>query len=323
MPTISIIIPAYNAENTILKTINSVQQQTFSDFELIVIINGSTDGTLELLKTVEDKRLKIFTLEKNAGPARARNHGIAQATGEFITFIDADDIWTPDKLELQLAALRQNPEAGVAYSWTCVMTEDGQQAFQGEPLYFKGNVYPDMLFRNFISSGSNVMIRRQAVESVGVFDTTFGYSEDWDYFLRLARDWPFVVVPKTQIFYRQSSSSLSSTNLDALEDAKFAILERAFQMAPPKLQYLKNRSLAGSYLTWAQLCFTRMGGEEGVRQAQKKLFKAIQLYPKILTDKRAITLGVKLLLIRVLSPKVSSSFLQFIRRSRATRIQKG
>src|SRR5690242_20728341 len=99
-PQISVIIPVYNGERTILETIASVQQQTFSDFELIVINDGSTDRTLELLNSVEDPRLKILSYS-NGGLPVARNRGISHATGEFITFIDADDLWTSDKLEAQ------------------------------------------------------------------------------------------------------------------------------------------------------------------------------------------------------------------------------
>ena len=122
MPTISIVIPAYNAERTILETIKSVQKQTFSDFEIIVINDGSTDRTLELVLSVEEPRLKIFSYQ-NGGVSVARNRGISHATGEFIAFLDADDLWTSDKLELQLAGLKQHPEAGIAYSWTYNMSE--------------------------------------------------------------------------------------------------------------------------------------------------------------------------------------------------------
>ena len=115
MPTISVVIPAYNAEHTILDTIKSVQQQTFSDYEIIVINDGSEDRTLELVEQVEDSRVKVFSYS-NGGLSTARNRGIARATGEYITFLDADDLWTPDKLEAQLAALQKHPEAGVAYS---------------------------------------------------------------------------------------------------------------------------------------------------------------------------------------------------------------
>jgi len=115
MPVISVVIPAYNAARTILDTIASAQQQTFADFELIVINDGSTDRTLELLQTVQDDRLQVFSY-RNGGVAIARDHGIAKCRGDFITFLDADDMWTPDKLELQLVALRTHPEAGLAYS---------------------------------------------------------------------------------------------------------------------------------------------------------------------------------------------------------------
>src|SRR4028118_518511 len=125
MPQISVIIPAYNAERTIRETIESVQQQTFLDLELIVINDGSKDRTVELVQSIKDDRLKIFSYE-NGGVCVARNRGIDHANGEFIAFLDADDLWTPDKLELQAAALKQHPEAGVAYSWTYFMDVDEQ-----------------------------------------------------------------------------------------------------------------------------------------------------------------------------------------------------
>ena len=117
MSTISVVIPAYNAAKTISETIDSVRRQTFTDFELIVINDGSSDHTAELVNAVADDRLQLFSYE-NGGLPVARNRGIDRASGEFIAFLDADDLWTPDKLELQLEALQKHPEAGVAYSWT-------------------------------------------------------------------------------------------------------------------------------------------------------------------------------------------------------------
>jgi glycosyltransferase involved in cell wall biosynthesis len=111
MPSISVVVPSYNAEHTILQTVESVQKQTLSNIEIIIINDGSTDRTLELLQSITDQRLKIFSY-KNGGLPVARNRGISHAKGEFISFIDADDLWRPDKLELQLTALQQHPEAG-------------------------------------------------------------------------------------------------------------------------------------------------------------------------------------------------------------------
>ena len=114
MPRVSVIIPAFNAEATTLETVRSVQAQTLSDFELIVIDDGSTDGTRERLAAVTDSRLQVHAYG-NGGLPTARNRGIALATGEFVAFLDADDRWTPDKLQSQVAALEARADAGVAY----------------------------------------------------------------------------------------------------------------------------------------------------------------------------------------------------------------
>ena len=162
MPIISVIIPTYNAELTIIETITSVQQQTFSDFELIIIDDGSSDQTLELISSVGDKRIRFFSYD-NAGVSVARNRGISHATGEFIAFLDHDDLWTPDKLDLQLAALRQHPDAGVAYSWTLFfMNEKRESFYAGEPTFYEGNVYAQLLVSDFIVSASNPLICKQA-----------------------------------------------------------------------------------------------------------------------------------------------------------------
>ncbi|GAA6616692.1 glycosyltransferase family 2 protein [Scytonema sp. NUACC26] len=284
MATISVIIPAYNTERTLLETINSVQQQTFSDFEIIVINDGSTDRTLELLQTVKDERLKIFSY-KNGGLAVARNRGIAHATGEFIAFLDADDLWNPDKLELQLAALHQYPKAGVSYSWTYFLDEKKQAIYPGICTSFEGNVQANLLVTNFLASGSNPLIRRQVIESVGEFDSTLAGSADWDYWLRLAAICHFTVVRKHQIFYRLSSNSMSS-RVQIMEESCLKVVNKAFQNAPEELQYLKNQSLAGVYQYCTNQYLQHSGKSRSlVNQAAKKLWIAICLYPPILLEK--------------------------------------
>lgn len=319
MSTISVIIPAYNVERTILEAIKSVQEQSFSGFELIVINDGSTDRTLELLNTVKDPRLKVFSYS-NGGLPVARNRGISHANGNFITFLDADDLWTPDKLELQLFALQQHPEAGIAYSWTQFMDDKGQYFHGGNSVFFEGNVYTHLLLGNFLDSGSNVMIRREAIESVGNFDPTLASCEDWEYWLRLAARWPFVVVPKPQILYRLSSGAMSS-KIEVMQKYHLIVIERAFQAAPPELQHLKNQSLANLYQFLAHLCLTRISGGGGAKQAAQNLRIAIRLHPQILLGRMAQVLLIKLLAIRVLSPKVASYLIQMISKVRASRIQ--
>ncbi|PSB30596.1 glycosyltransferase family 2 protein [Stenomitos frigidus] len=317
MPSVSVIVPAYNSGRTILETIASVQRQTFSDFELIVINDGSTDKTLELLGSIQDSRLKVFSYG-NAGLPTARNRGIAQATGQFITFLDADDLWTPDKLELQVAALKNCPEAGAVYSWTLVMDEKGENFHPGKSVSFEGNVYREMLLSNFIASGSNIMLRRETIEAVGVFDSTLKSCEDWDYWLRVAPDWIFVVVPKSQILYRQSSGAMSS-KIDVMDKNHLIVIEKAFEKAPPDLKRLKNQSLSNKNQFLAQLCLTHVSGTEAAKQAFRMLYKSIKLYPKSLLSKSMRILTFKLLLILILSPERANSLLKQISRLRAAK----
>ena len=310
MPTISVVIPAYNAERTILETIKSVQQQTFSDWELIVINDGSTDQTLELIQRIKDQRLKVFSF-KNDGVAIARNRGIDHTSGKFIAFLDADDLWTSDKLELQLAVLQQYPEAGVAYSWTYDMSETGELLKPITPS-FQGNIHADLLVCNFLSNGSNPLIRRQAIESVGEFCPKLQPAEDWDYWLRLAAVWTFVLVPQHQILYRRSSNSHSS-KVDLLKKANIVVLEKAFSCAPAELQYLKHQSFSNVYLYYAEVYLNNLNDDLAqINQVLENLWAAVCLYPQNLFSSYTQTLIIKALLIRILSDTTASQIIQFI-----------
>ena len=315
MPTISVVIPAYNAERTILNTVASVQQQTFSDFEIIVINDGSTHRTLELLLSIEDERLLVFSYE-NGGLPVARNRGISKATGEFIAFLDADDLWTSDKLELQLTALQQHPEAGVAYSWTYYIDEQGKSLYPGIRLFYEGNVHAELLLRNFLLNGSNPLIRRQAIEAVGEFDPTLKSGEDWDFYLRLAANWSFVVVPKHQILYRQSSNSMSA-KVKIMKEANLIVIERAFKAAPPELQYLRNKSFSIFYQYLAELYLKHGTGLSGIRQAGQNLWLAIRLQPQRVLDKDIQRLVIKFLVGRVFPSRIASYLLQLLSKTRA------
>ncbi|MEQ9370217.1 MAG: glycosyltransferase [Coleofasciculus chthonoplastes F3-SA18-01] len=245
MVTISVIIPVYNGEKTIRETIESVRGQTFTDLEIIVINDGSTDSTLDILATIPDPRLKIFSYP-NANQAVSRNRGISHATGEFIAFLDADDLWTPDKLEAQLNALQQNPQAALVYSWTNSVNESGEFIRRGSYVSDNGDVYAKLLLVDFLENGSIPLIRRQALAEVGNFDPSLTPAEDWDMWLRLASRYPFVVVPRVQILYRVSADS-ASTNVTRMESACWRVIEKAFTQAPDSLQYLKQDSIANIY----------------------------------------------------------------------------
>ncbi|MGI8499583.1 MAG: glycosyltransferase [Hassallia sp.] len=253
MPKISVIIPAYNCAKTIKETIESVLNQSFTDFELLVINDGSTDSTLDIVSQIEDCRIKIFSY-KNAGGNVSRNRGINHAVGEFISFLDADDIWTPEKLATQLQAIDKNPTTKVAYSWTDYIDENGKFVSSGTHISLNGNVYEQLLVKNFLENGSNPLICRDALLAVGGFDESLVAGQDWDMWLRLARDFNFVAVPEVQILYRISANSVSC-NLARQEKACLQVLNKAYSTSPESLQHLKAYSFANlyKYLTWKAL----------------------------------------------------------------------
>lgn len=206
MPLISVVIPAYNSGQTICSTIRSVLSQTFTDFEIIVIDDGSKDSTLAQLSTISDPRLKVFSQE-NCGVSHSRNRGVDYATGDFIAFLDADDLWMPDKLKDQLEVLQASPTAAVAYSWVDYMDETDTFLRAGQHSIYTGSVYERLLLGNFLECGSTPLVRKQAFQDAGGFKTTLLTNEDWELWVRLAANYDFVVVPQVQVLYRISARS--------------------------------------------------------------------------------------------------------------------
>ncbi|MGL5084037.1 MAG: glycosyltransferase [Microcoleaceae cyanobacterium] len=253
MIPISVIVPVYNAEKTIQETVESVLSQAFADFELIVINDGSNDATLDILNQIADPRLTVFSYP-NAGLATSRNRGIVRSSGEFIAFIDADDLWTSDKLTTQWQALNHHPDFTVAYSWTDYIDEKSQFLRRGGRLSVEGDAYPYLLLNNILENGSSPLIRRQAFEEVGMFDESLKAAEDWDMWIRLAAKYSFITVPQPQILYRVSNTSMS-TNVVRQEVETLKVIQKAFAQAPPKYQYLRKASLANfyKYLTFKAL----------------------------------------------------------------------
>ncbi|MGD2183358.1 glycosyltransferase [Lusitaniella coriacea] len=253
MPAISIVIPVYNGSITIQETIESVLNQTFQDIEILIINDGSNDKTLEVISKFEDPRIQVFSYS-NAGLAVSRNRGIAKATGDYIAFLDADDLWTPDKLQAQWQELQENPDAAVAYSWTDYIDESSQFLFSGRRTSLSGDVYPELLVRNLLENGSNPLIRQQALKEIGDFDPLVNAAADRDMYLRLAARYSFICVPSPQILYRVSAQSMSA-NLTQQEQHSVAVIEKAFKQAPQSLQHLKKQSLANiyKYLAWKSL----------------------------------------------------------------------
>ncbi len=244
-PIISVVIPVYNGAKTIKETIESVLEQTYQNFEIIAINDGSQDDTLAIIDSIQDQRIKVFSYP-NAGLSASRNRGFARARGEFIAFLDADDLWAKDKLESQLDLLQHNQKAAVAYSWTDHIDEHGNFLKPASYTSCSGNIYERLLIGNFLSCGSNTLIRAEALKQVGGFDESLKAAEDWDMWLRLALRYEFVVVPRPQVLYRVSPYSMSA-NISKMETASLQVIEKAYLQAPEFLQRHKKETLGFLY----------------------------------------------------------------------------
>jgi glycosyltransferase involved in cell wall biosynthesis len=209
-PEVSVVLPVYNGAGTIAATIASVLRQTHGSFELLVIDDGSTDDTVRIAGSFRDPRIAVHSFE-NRGLAASRNRGVRLARGEFIGFIDADDLWTEHKLARQVEALRRDPAAGLAYSFTDCIDEHDAYLGPGSHIAASGRVYEKLLVWNFLDSGSCALVRASALADAGMFDESLPAAEDWDLWLRLAWGYPFACVPWPDVLYRVHSSAMSSS----------------------------------------------------------------------------------------------------------------
>lgn len=192
MVNVSIIIPTRNRARWLKKSIRSVLDQTYQDFELIVVDDGSTDKTPEVIKSFKDKRIRYFRQLKSRGAAVARNIGIRKAKGKFIAFNDDDDFWQPMKLEKQIKAFRgASGRVGVIYTGLNRIINEQKKYFPEKWVKKKeGSLQQELFFENFIDL-SATMVRRKCFDEVGLFDEALPRYQDWELWLRISRNYQF------------------------------------------------------------------------------------------------------------------------------------
>ncbi|MCK4529078.1 glycosyltransferase, partial [candidate division WOR-3 bacterium] len=194
-PKVSVIIPTYNRVHLIGRAIQSVLEQSYQDFEIIVVDDASTDNTGEVVRSLKDERIRYIRHEKNKGAAAARNTGIKVARGEYIAFQDSDDEWLPEKLEKQMKAFdNAPPEVGVVYTDMQRINEDGGIEYWHSPriLPEDGIIYKDALDYRVMNIGiQSAVIKKECFDKVGMFDERFPRFIDLELFIRLSKYYYF------------------------------------------------------------------------------------------------------------------------------------
>jgi glycosyltransferase involved in cell wall biosynthesis len=211
VPLVSVIMPAYNAERFVARTVESVLSQTYRNLQILVINDGSTDGTVDIVESFARKDSRIRVLHQpNLGAPAARNHGIKESKGEYIALIDADDIWHIEKIQAQVEFFqRSSPSVGLVYSWSVIIDEK-DNPLTGITHEYSGDVLAELLYSNFVGNGSSAMIRRSCFQEVGDFNLCLRGGQDWDMYLRFAERFQFQVIPKYHVAYRRVLNSISS-----------------------------------------------------------------------------------------------------------------
>ncbi len=234
MPRVSIVIPTYNRVSFIPEALHSVQAQTFRDFEIILADDGSTDNTAQVVQQLGQSLIYV-PLPHRGQPAATRNAGLRAATGEFVAFLDSDDVYFDHKLAAQIAAFDTHPEIGVVYSDGVFFRDTpGQpigQVQTGLPNP-SGNVFAELLRGNFLAPPV-VLIRKVCLDSVGWFDEHPDYilAEDYDLWLRLAAQYAFMYVPGNVAAIRRHSGN-SSANVAALRQQTLHVLAKMDTLFP-------------------------------------------------------------------------------------------
>ena len=300
MPRVSVITPAYNSARYIQQTVESVLAQTFGDVEYIVVDDGSTDDTRAVLQPYVDAKRLTYIYQNNAERAVARNTGISHSSGEYLAFVDADDVWLPHKLQQQVQVLDAHPDVALVYGRAQFInahgqptkflgrTEDGEAA---TGLVIQDQARALVVGDVVCGGGSCAMTRRSLIDQVGWFDEQLSYPEDWDQWLRLSRLGPLAYIPQVLMQYRVFgwSKVINMETSERIIQQHQHVIYKALLNWPPDLverEQLRRQALA-SYHTRVAL-FAYQAGKTALGQTH--LAHAIEQDPSLATRDNLVRL---------------------------------
>ena len=242
---ISVVIPAYNRENTIERAIESVLCQTYPNLEIIVVDDASTDKTKNKVKQIKNKRVSYLSHKINQGASAARNTGIKKARGKYIAFLDSDDQWLAKKLEKQITILEKNPDCSVSYCRYYIVKEKKKKiSVWPEIKKYHGELDRQLLSGNFITT-SSILLKKKILQKSGLFDEKLPAYQDWEFFLRLSKSVNFAFVDEPLLNQYQDEKNRISTDREKRIQAVRYILKKHSKMIK------KNRHIYARFLSMA------------------------------------------------------------------------
>jgi glycosyltransferase involved in cell wall biosynthesis len=207
-PKVSVIMPVFNGETFLRDAIDSILNQTFQDFELVIINDGSTDSSANIIRSYTDPRLVFINNEINTGLPRVRNQGLYASRGEYIAWLDCDDVSVPERLDIQEKFLDKHSQIGVCGAWVKMVDGDKEliARYPADPEYIRAS----LLFNNFVVN-STVMMRAACTREVGLrFDLSHHLSQDYGLWVRIPKPWQITNLPKVLTIYRIHTSQVTA-----------------------------------------------------------------------------------------------------------------
>ena len=294
-PRVTVITAVFNAESFIEPTLRSLLAQTFTDFEAIVIDDGSRDASMEVVERVagRDTRVRIIRQE-NTGIAGALNRGLNESRGEFIGFLDHDDLWRPDKLDRQVEALERDETIGFVGCYSALITPDGRCLGWRFGTAARGNVYRRMLFCDLVAGGSVPLVRKKAFEAAGHFDPApeIQGRTDWDQWIRLSRRSSYATVEGVLVGYTRSSSNFSR-NYQRMANAGKAVLSKTASSDPAIDRQTLQRAQARD--TFGIFCMGLADGEIATIGGLLRQSLALSWRPVMLSPRRLLVVSIFLI----------------------------
>ncbi len=270
---VSVIIPTYNQADLLSRAIQSVLNQTFKDFELIIVDDGSTDNTKKVVEQFQrqDPRIKYIWQENSGGPAKPKNTGIKHAKGEYIAFLDHDDEWLPEKLERQIELFRNSDRKNLGFVGCNVLDVDNNKIIRSYKISKTRNTLKRLLKECFIHSSSSVIIKRSVIKEIGLFDENFKVSDDWDMWIRLAKKYSFDFIDKPLVkhYIHGKNITRSISYLDKIRELEHLLEKHQFWYKKFPIIYTKKiRTIGTMYVL-----------ENNMKIARKYFTESIKIAP--------------------------------------------
>jgi len=290
MALVSVVIAAYNRAEYLPAAIESVLSQTFRDFEVIVVDDGSTDGTSAAVKGFRDTVRYVY--QENAERGAARNRGLRLAQGQYVAFLDSDDLWLPNKLEAEVRRLHAEPHLGLVYSDAFYINASGQPMGRITRRPHQGDVLQQLVCGNFVTASATLLDRAQFL-AVGGFceDRELAGSEDWEAWVRLAARVRFGYVANVGLLYRLHEEGTVAQPRSMERSMQYA---RGLVFADPALAHrighLRSPAYASMHCVLASLYYGAGDGAE----ARGQLRKARSYYPRVVCDPRYLRIAARL-----------------------------